>query len=247
MWHKAVGPLSQHFRVIVPDLPGFGASSCPPTRFSTVEYAEFLDDLLDEFGVAACNIAGVSYGGEISAYYSSRRPERVQRLILIASTGLNPPSWFARNDIRWMIASAIVKRTLFRSEALLARSAAKSFHDIRNRPEGFSKLSFTELSKEEKKDALLQCMRNISSQRNVFEKLLQKIVAPALILWGADDRILSARYAPDFRKHIPNAEMKVIMQCGHSVPLEKPEELCGEIINFLLETSNGAPGEQNGR
>src|SRR5262245_453892 len=64
-WQKIVGPLSRQFRVVVPDLPGFGNSACPERAWSTEDYVEFLRDFLGEYGLDRCALVGTSYGAEI--------------------------------------------------------------------------------------------------------------------------------------------------------------------------------------
>ena len=90
MWQRVIGPLAAHCCVIAIDFPGFGESECPPEQFSTKDYATFLFLVLREINVAKAQIVGVSYGGQIAVEYATRYREDVERLVLIASTGLAP-------------------------------------------------------------------------------------------------------------------------------------------------------------
>ena len=236
MWTKVITLLSERFRVIVPDLPGFGNSDAPPAPFITEDYAEFLPSLLDDLGIDTINIGGISYGGEISALFSGRYPRRVRRLVLISSTGLSGPGWITRNDIRWSVFSGFARQVLLRSKMVLAISGSNSFYDLRNRPADFVENFHRQMQKEERRETWLQCVRNVSSTRNNFPATLRNIASPALILWGENDRVVPVKYASLFRDYIRGAKMRIFSGCGHSVPLEKPEEMCREMREFICGT-----------
>src|SRR5713101_6686113 len=67
MWQRVIEPCSTAFHVIAVDLPGFGASECPPSPYSTGRHAEFVVGVLDALSLPAATIAGISYGGQIAA------------------------------------------------------------------------------------------------------------------------------------------------------------------------------------
>jgi len=240
MWQKVIAPLSEKFHVIVPDLPGFGESPPPPTPFATEDYVHFINKLMDTMGIHSGTFAGISYGGEICALLSSRAPERVERLVLIAATGFNRPAWISVNDVRWTVASFIAKHLLLRSRTFHSITGAKSFHDVRTRPDGFAEAFRRQLLPEGKREVFLQTVRNISSVRSGYREALRRIVSPTMIVWGADDRVVSPADAEEYRREIPQSSFTVIKECGHSVPLEQPAKLSDEIIRFSGRFSGGS-------
>jgi pimeloyl-ACP methyl ester carboxylesterase len=235
MWEKVVAPLSDKFRVIVPDLPGFGETPPPPAPFATDDYVRFIEHVMDAIDIRVGAFAGISYGGEICALLASRAPQRVERLALIAPTGFNPPAWMAVNDVRWTVASFFAKHILLPSRTFLSVNGAKSFRDVRNRPAGFVETFRRQLTAEGKRDVFLQTVRNISSTRNGFREELRRITSPSMIIWGADDRVVSPADAAHYQQEIHHSTLVMIRECGHSVPLEKPAELSDEIIKFVGE------------
>jgi pimeloyl-ACP methyl ester carboxylesterase len=232
MWMKLVPLLSPRFRVIVPDLPGFGESDCPVAPLTTADYVEILGTFLDELGLKKIALAGISYGAELCALVASQSSDLIDRLVLVAGTGFNDSRWVAMNDIRWLVAASVAKRTLLNSTFFLGWYGSRSFHDIRNRPAGFVEHFRRQLSQPGKREAFLQCARNISSVRKGYAEQLQRIAAPTLIAWGENDRVLPARHARRYHESIRRSTLRIFPACGHSVPLEKPDDMCREIGRF---------------
>jgi pimeloyl-ACP methyl ester carboxylesterase len=200
MWQNVIGPLSEKYRVIVPDFPGFGESPPPPAPFTTDDYVHFINKLMDALDIEKGTFAGISYGGEICALLSSRAPQRVERLVLIAATGFNRPAWIAVNDIRWSVASFLAKHILLRSRTFLSLNGARSFRDVKNRPAGFVENFRRELLPEGKRDVFLQTVRNISGETGMGRVATHYI--PTKIVWGADV-LVSLADATEYQQAIP--------------------------------------------
>lgn len=84
-WALQVRALQSRFRVIVPDLPGFGGSSAPTNRCSIASCAHMLWGLLDEVAASSANLVGFSLGGAVALEMALQRPRQVPRLALINS------------------------------------------------------------------------------------------------------------------------------------------------------------------
>ncbi|GEM_PF-3425134 len=231
-WQKVLEPLSRHFQVIVPHLPGFGKSACPPGKFSTDDYGEAIDAVREKLEISAAAVAGTSYGGQIAATFALRHPDRVRKLILVASTGLSQQQWYARSNTTWIMFSTCLKHTLLRSRKLLELSGRRSFYDLRNRPADLTENFFAELRENGKRDVWLNCLRNLSTPSEDFRRQLATLTAPTLILWGGNDRAVPSNDALEFLRSIPRASLKIFSECAHSVPLEKPDEVCEAIVEF---------------
>ncbi len=231
-WQKVIDPLARHFEVVVLHLPGFGRSACPQEKFSTNHYSDVINAVMERLKISRTAIAGTSYGAEISATFAFRHPDRVGKLILITSTGLGDRRWFARSDFRWWIFSFCLKHTLLRSRTLLDLSGRKSFYDLRNRPADLTDDFLTDIRQNGKRDTWLNCLRNLSTPSNKFRLGLATLEMPTLILWGGNDRAVQSNSALEFRRLIRHASLKIFSGCAHSVPLEKPAEVCDAIVEF---------------
>ena len=236
MWQRVVEPLSDHFHVIVVDLPGWGDSECSRQRFSAKMYSDFLIQLLDILEVKKAILAGISYGGQISVEAAYQAPGRIEKLILICSTGLSGRNRLLENDISWWIISRTAKCTVLRSRSLMCLLARRSFYDTGTRPRDLCEQFSRQLSQIGKRDAWLNGLRNTLVPGVAFERELLQIRIPTLIIWGENDRTIPVGIAKRFEDSLPDSTLKVFSKCAHSVPLEKPEELCEAIIDFHMIT-----------
>ncbi len=84
-----MGILGEKYHVIAPDLPGYGESDKPKAPYTIEWYLEFLDDLIEVLGFNKINLGGLSLGGGIALGYSLKYPEKINKLILIATYGLS--------------------------------------------------------------------------------------------------------------------------------------------------------------
>src|SRR5262245_51712136 len=100
MWAPQLGALSSRFRVIAPDLRGFGESQ-PPSPWTMEEMADDLNQLLDRLGVASTAVAGVSMGGYVALTFWSKYANRVRQLVLSNSRARadNDAEKAARNEM----------------------------------------------------------------------------------------------------------------------------------------------------
>ncbi|HTK81510.1 MAG TPA: alpha/beta hydrolase [Bacteroidota bacterium] len=233
MWQRVIEPLSATFDVIAVDLPGFGESDPPSAFYSPGDYSDFIDHLLTALMVRSPHIVGVSFGGQVAAGFASRNPGNIGSLVLVASTGLLRSRWFARYEILWAAVAAILKRTVLKSEVLIAYLSRRSYYDIRNRPEHFVANFMGQFSDADKADTWLNALRHVLIHDPVFEQQLNNIRCRTLIIWGAQDQSVPASLAHRFQKLIPGSDLNIFPECSHSVPLEKPSELCDAVTRFV--------------
>ena len=88
-------PLGEAFRLVAPDLPGFGHSDAPTRPWGTGEYAEAMAELMERMGAPA-PLLGHSFGGRIALRVAVERPQLVRRLVLVATPGVRLVSWRTR-------------------------------------------------------------------------------------------------------------------------------------------------------
>jgi pimeloyl-ACP methyl ester carboxylesterase len=237
MWQRLVPCCSADFRVIAVDLPGFGLSANPPAPFTTAQYARFLGCLLDELGIGKTTICGVSYGGQLAFTFAAMFPGRVDRLILISSTGLQRHYPVCSTAFFRFVLRLCSKHIFLRSERFSCLFARRSFGDISRRPADLCADFHREIMQEGKRDAWLDCFQNILSETE-SASLLPGLTLPTLIIWGERDRTLRLRHGNEFQRRIPGASLVVFPGCAHSLPLECPAELASTIRNFVQSPSH---------
>jgi len=225
--------LSRHFRVIAPDMPGFGDSDA--VDFKTLDHVEAAAQLLDALGIEKAAFVGNSMGGHNSIRLAAERPERVSHLITMGPPLQPRPFLFGAGGGP--------------SEGL--KIMYEAYADPR--PEGmkrlveimvFDKARFAspELTAERSRAAL----RHAEHLRNVVQagmgapipiwidtNRVRDIKAPALLIHGRDDRVVSFESTLFLLANIPNSCAVIMNQCGHWAQLERAEEFNRLVIDFV--------------
>ncbi len=212
---------SKRFTVYAPLHPGFGQSG-GFDEIDNIEDMAFHDvELFDALGLGEVILGGVSLGGWIAAEFAVRWPERVKRLWLSATPGL----WVEEQPLP----------DLFRDMANPARLREMLFHD----PDGYmAKLILTDNPDDERRVMAFMAMTvlaRLTWERPYDPKLarrLQRIQCPTLLLWGANDRLVPPAYGEAYRRLLPQAEMKIIPNCGHLAMFEKEAEFVEAVTAF---------------
>ena len=236
MWQRVIEPLSKQFHAIVIDLPGFGESDCAPKEFSTDEYADFLYHTIEALGIEKAAIAGISYGGQIAATFAARYADRLEKLILIASTGFVKLRFLFRSRRLWDMFSTVVKHTILHSQLLICLFGRFSFYNVGSRPSDLCEEFYRQLSQDGKREAWLNAIKSIYAGQKHFSSTLTSLRCSTLIIWGEDDKTVPAKFASEFQQRIPHSRLRTFAACAHSVPLEKPTELCEALFSFIASS-----------
>jgi len=232
VWSRVLGLLSDRFHVVDVDLPGFGNSDCPTVPFSTTHYAEFLNQLLSVLGLDHVILAGISYGGQIAAATAVNYPNKVGMLVLIAPTGVSGRPLLDQEPV-WYLVRTLIKHIIFKNVRIACFISGRSFYDLRNRPENICKEFLSHIIPEERTEAWLVALRNTFRFEPDWIVKLQTVRTPALILWGKEDRVVSPDDGVQLSRVIAQSRLVVFEKCGHALPLEKPDELAGAIVDFV--------------
>ncbi len=223
MWDPQVPELTRRFRVVRYDLPGHGASAAPPGPYTIAGLGAQLVALLDELAVERAHLCGLSIGGMISMWVASHAPDRVDRLVLCSTSALlgPPESWAARAETvlsSGMAAiSAVVVGRWFtpgfaeRNPAVVGRMRAMI--------ETASPLGYA------------GCCRAI--ERMDLRPDLARIVAPTLVVAGADDPAMPLDHAERLVAGIPGSRLEIVGPAAHLVNVEQPERVGRSIGDHL--------------
>jgi pimeloyl-ACP methyl ester carboxylesterase len=212
---------AKQFRVLVPTHPGFGQSGGFDDIDTVADMAFHYVELFDALGLEQVVLGGVSLGGWIAAEFAVRWPERVKRLWLADAPGLwvkeEPPG-----DLFRVLQDRPALRRLL-------------FHD----PDSYmAKLVIQDDPDEERLLAAYQNMTALARlvwERPYDPKLarrLHRVRCPTLLLWGAHDRLVPPAYGEEYRKHLPQAELKILPECGHLPMFEREAEFVGLVAKF---------------
>lgn len=251
-WLEQLPVFAAERHVVAFDLPGFGHSPMPPEQISIAGYARLADGLLAQLGIDAAAVVGNSMGGFIAAELAIWNPQRVERLVLVSAAGLstyNEPS-----GVRAISALRRAERVLAGTAAWVA-SKSDAFARRRRLREALmavvvrhpSRLPAALAAEQIRgagKPGFLDALQAIFVY-DVRERL-PEIVCPTLIVWGAQDRLISVRDADVFAELIPNSRKVIYEDTGHMAMIERPRAFNALLRDFLEEppagaTSPGAP------
>jgi pimeloyl-ACP methyl ester carboxylesterase len=221
------------FRVARYDLFGRGFSDRPDTRYNIDLFVNQLGDLLDALGFTRpVSLVGLSTGGPITATFTARFPERVNKLVLIDPIGARILGFARILKVAAMpvVGEAII--SLFRSDGI-AKNFASALLD-RELVGQFQARYLAQMQYKGFKRGILSSIRNgmLDSFLKTYERL-GKMDKPVLLFWGRNDPTVPFKHSHDLRAAMPSLEFHVIENCGHIPHYEKPEEVNPILLDFL--------------
>ena len=235
-YSRNVDALAKHFRVLVPDLPGYGLSS------KKVDFTNPFNDLasamlgfLDALGIEQAHVVGNSLGGACALAMALQAPARVGRLVLMGPGGVgisqNAPTDGLKllltyylgegptlDKLRRFIREYLVFDASRIDESLIvARFAASVDPEVIANPPlrppadpaAFKRLDF------------------------LLDEGLTQLQHPTLVLWGTEDRVNPPGGALALQQKIPNCDVYLFARTGHWVQWERAEEFNASVAAFL--------------
>jgi pimeloyl-ACP methyl ester carboxylesterase len=232
--------LGRSYRVIAPDIPGFGDSSKPVRPYHAGFFARWLIAFMDALGLDRAHLVGNSMGGRIALEVALRAPNRVERLALLApAVALKKARQFVplveaiRPELAVLPLPARRAHVLFVTRSLFAdasridpswhEAAADEFLRVFSTPRG--RVAFF--------SALREIYLDEPHGPKGFWTRLESLSRPALFLWGDRDALVPARFARHVERAVPQAWSIVLPDCGHVPHFEHPERTHGLIRDFF--------------
>jgi pimeloyl-ACP methyl ester carboxylesterase len=240
-WRPVMDLVGRAARVIAPDLLGHGGSDAPGSGdYSPAGHATWLRDLLRALDVDRATIVGHSFGGGVALQYAHQYPERVERLVLVASGGLGPEVTVALRAACLPGSAAVVRMlaaTASTPMGALARSVAVGL-GVADRAE-LDALSdgLVSLADAAARAAFLHTVRfalGWSGQRLDARDYLPVLDAErVLLVAGRDDGCIPVRHSEAAHRALPGSRLAVL-DGGHFPHREHPEAFTRELLAFLV-------------
>jgi pimeloyl-ACP methyl ester carboxylesterase len=231
-WRKIVPALAEHHRVLAIDLNGFGYTQRPRDRASYTRegQARLVLGVMDALGIDRAHVFGHSYGGGLSLYLAFRHPERFRSLVLVDSSA---PTY--SDDRRSRFAglrplAGLYVRSLALRPGMIRKALLRSYYDDSLVTPELVQAYLERLTVEGVGEAFVGLTAPAPPGERV---VLEKIAVPTLIVWGAQDELISVATGRAAAARIPGAEFVAIDHCGHIPMEEKPEELLRAALPFL--------------
>ena len=222
-WSKVIPFFHDHFRMIIPDIIGFGYSDKPTVEYNIPYFVKFLKDFLNRVGVKSASIAGSSFGGLVAAEFAINDINMINKLILVSPAGTMKTSTKTLEE--YILAS------LYPTHDNVWRAFNNMAFDPRTVTEETILEFIDRMKLPNAKYAFMSTMLAIRNTTDLASRL-SKVKSPTMIIWGQNDEMIPVKYSEDYR-NIPNSNVKVIPRCGHTPFTEKPELFSKIAIDFL--------------
>jgi pimeloyl-ACP methyl ester carboxylesterase len=223
-WLPVLEPLSQKYRLLVPDQIGFGKSEKPLLDYSVQTYVDFLNEFLRQLKVEKSSLVGESLGGWISALYAVELGDGahltpIDRLVLVDAAGLKQDAAIPNLNPSSLVAMRGVMEAVFYDTSWLNEDALrKIFTDKLSLHDSYTVRSF---------------LGNPMIVTERVDDRLARIKTPTLVVWGKQDKLIPMAMGERYAAGIAGAKLVSFDKCGHVPPIEKTEEFVAAVTAFL--------------
>ena len=224
MWEPQISFFKNHFRVITPDLPGFGKSNKAKSHNSIQSIANLLMDCLEEKKIDKFYLLGHSMGGMIVQEMAKEVEGKISKLVCY-STG-------PRGEMPGRFETVDQSRENIKKNGLevTAKNIAQTWFVLGEKAKYFDLcLEAGKQTSIEAADNALIAIKNWDGVKN-----LQDIKNNTLIIWGDKDKSYNLGQVQTLEKNISDSNLVIFKGCAHNVHLEQPDQFNHTIKDFLL-------------
>lgn len=222
-WLETIPILAQHYRLIIPDIIGFGYSDKPLIEYTMPFFVNFLQKFLKNLKISKPVLVGSSFGGLLAIEYTLKTKD-VEKLILVSPAGFTkrPTPEF----------KSYLTAALFPTHENVSHAFKEMSFDPKKVSEKNSKEFINRMQYPNAKHAFMSTVMGIKHNPPLKERI-SNIGVPTLLIWGRHDKILPVYYSRKCK--IPNIKTVILDHCGHTPHVEKPTEFCNHVLKFLKQ------------
>ncbi|NGX10449.1 alpha/beta fold hydrolase [Mycobacteroides franklinii] len=239
-YSRNIDALAQHFRVIVPDMPGYGRSTKKPDHADTYRYiADMIRGLLDQLDIDTAHLVGNSLGGAASLRLALDTPDRVGKLVLMGPAGIGTTRGLPTAGMNSLLnyysgsgPSRAKLNTFIRTYLVYkGNSVPDELIDLRYQASVDPEIVANPI------------LRRPTTPRTLWrmdltrDRSLKGLQTPTLVLWGKDDKVNKPSGGPALLNILPNAELVMTSQTGHWMQWERAELFNQLVLDFLRPTA----------
>ena len=220
-YEQLIPLLSKHFRVIFPELPGFGESEEPHESWEVSDYVEFVKDFVSKFRIQnssasadKINVYAHSFGARIAIKWLAGGDERVEKLIMCGAAGI-------KENLSTRQKSA---QGLSKFKSLVPSFLAKPLRKVLYKFAGSSDY-------DKASPIMKETLQKVVDEN--LSPLLSKIKVPTLLVWGKHDTYTPLHQGELMHEQIKNSKLVVIETAKHGVHLQEPQKLAELVSDFI--------------
>lgn len=229
-YRNNIEELSNRYKVYAIDMPGHGYTKTKvKCSYDLDTYADFVKDFMESQHIEKAKIVGHSWGGGWSIYFTEKYPEKVDKLVLLDSSGLNEKDKSEWKYFGYPIIGEIVSKFITKSNS--RSSLEKMVIDQNILSDNYIEEIYTPLSYEENRNAQVQAERHLDWK--ITEEGMNNINQKVLLIFGSEDCYFDRSYAEKMQSYLRYSELKIIDNTGHMPHEEQYEKVDEELVNFF--------------
>ncbi len=239
-YSRNIDALAESYRVIVPDMPGYGRSAKYVDHTDPFGYlADTIRGLLDELGIPTAHLIGNSYGGAAALRLALDTPRRAGRLVLMGPGGIGTTRGLPTDGLKTLL--SYYGGSGPSRDKLAAFIHTYLVYDGSAVPDDLIDLRYqASIDPEVVANPPLQRpsgLRTLWRMDLTRDKRLKQLPNPALVLWGRDDKVNRPSGGPLLANLLPNAELVMTSSTGHWMQWERADLFNDLVSEFLSPTS----------
>lgn len=239
-WEQAGSLLSERFRVIIPDLRGFGRSEALDGDFYMEAQAHSLYEFLNGLGIRRLSIGAHDFGGPVAFTLMRLFPDLNVRTLIVSATNLFTDT-YVPPPLR-LAAVPVLGSLLFRvaagNRAGLHMMYLAAMRNKSDAPWSSFQRHLTSSGVELTRRIFQRSLADLKGNYEQIERMLPAVTQPTLVLWGDKDPFFARAVGERTHRALRGSRLKVYRDTGHFVPEERPKEVAIDIQNFLLSGSH---------
>jgi pimeloyl-ACP methyl ester carboxylesterase len=220
-WKKVIPYLSTKYRLIIPDIIGFGYSEKPHVEYTIDFFINFIKKFLNLLNISDVYMMGSSFGGLLALEYAIKYKTEIKKLVLVSPAGMMR---YVSTTLKHYISAA-----LYPTYENVLRAYQEMMYDSNMVSEESIEDFINRMNLPNSKYVFMSTLMAFNNQPELTDRL--NIDIPTLIIWGRNDKLIPVRYAKKFK--IPNSKIVIFDHCGHYPYIEKIDEFVRLILKFL--------------
>jgi pimeloyl-ACP methyl ester carboxylesterase len=236
-WKRIAGYFASDRRVLMPDLAGHGRSARPDASYALSWHTHLIAEWMKAIGIARADVLGHSFGGGVAQMLLLEIPNRIRRLVLLASGGLGP-------GVAWALRMASLPLMVEHfGQPFMGAGTRLALRGLRDAADIAELCSLNAAPGSAR--AFARTVRDVITWRGQRRSFVQRArevetLPPIAICWGARDRLIPYDDAKLFAGSLENVTFKTFENCDHYLHHERPEAVALEVRAFL-DNPDAAP------